>query len=115
MNRITFYVMNDHNSALLFPPHLIPSLRDLRGEIWRDFVDHVSQLEPTHLDRLAFGLMMIRLAGCANCQTDSYRAMQGCLQCTTQAIRRFRGSEANMQQQFEEAKKDVEQYLSKNV
>ena len=31
-------------TELLFPPHLIPDLKDLRGEVWRELVEHVAAL-----------------------------------------------------------------------
>ena len=44
-------------TELLFPPSLIPDLRDLREKKWRELVDYVSPLPETHPDKLAFCLM----------------------------------------------------------
>ena len=54
-------------TELLFPTHLIPDLRNLRGEEWRELVDCIVPLPETHQDKLAFCLMMIRLNACLNC------------------------------------------------
>ena len=100
--------MYNRDTDLLFPPRVIPTLRDLRGEAWRELVERVIYLEPTHLDRLAFVLLMIRLGGCTSCQSDSFRALRGCTQCAYQTIRRFRGSDDDLITLFNESRKDVQ-------
>ena len=68
-----------HTKAeLLFPAHLIPSLRDLRGEEWQALVDRVAALPETHPDSLAFVLMMIELDGCLKCNSNNYKFLRGC-------------------------------------
>ena len=37
----------DGKAELFFPAYLIPSLRDLRGDSWRELVDRVSMLSDT--------------------------------------------------------------------
>lgn len=107
--------MYQEDTELLFPPRLISSLRDLRGELWRDLVDRVASQEKNAVERLAFILLMTRLDGCATCQADSYRAMRGCAQCAVQSIRRYRGDEQDLIRDFYEAKQDVERYLNGKV
>jgi hypothetical protein len=97
-------------TELLFPPRLIPDLRDLRGEEWRDLVDRVSRLPETHADTLAFCLMMIRLNACLGCVSGSYRFMRGCELCSQQTIARFQGTDEELIELFEQARRDLAYY-----
>jgi hypothetical protein len=97
-------------TELLFPPHLIPRLRDLRGEKWRELVDHVSALPETHPDTLAFCLMMIRLNACLGCVSGSYRFMRGCELCSQQTISRFQGTDEELIELFEKARDALAHY-----
>ena len=63
----------DGKAELFFPAYLIPSLRDLRGDSWRELVDRVSMLSDTHPDSLAFVLMMINLGDCMKCHSNYYK------------------------------------------
>ena len=65
------------SNEILFPYHVIPALRKLRGPQWHDLVERILKLPETHEETLAFMMMMIRLNGCMACETDSYRAMRG--------------------------------------
>ncbi len=105
--------MYNSDTELLFPSRVIPALRGLRGTEWRDLVDRVNELDPESADHLAFVLMMIRLGGCVSCNADSFRAMRGCTQCARQTIRRYRGTDADLIEQFNEARQDVEKYLQR--
>jgi hypothetical protein len=107
--------MNTPITEMIFPPRLIPSLRDLRDADWAQLVDQVGALEPAHIDRLAFELLIVRWSGCFNCQADSFRAMQGCAQCAAQAVRRYRGSNTELQSIFSETTHDVEAHLNKGM
>lgn len=102
-------------NELMFPPYAIPALRDLRGEEWRQLVERVTALPPTHPDSLAFSLMMIRLDGCLACETDSYRAMRGCTLCAAQTIRRFKGSDCELLQAYDDARRDVTAFLTNEI
>jgi hypothetical protein len=97
----------DSRTELLFPPRLIPDLRNLREEAWRELVDHVSSLPETHPDTLAFCLMMIRLNSCLNCVSGSYRFMRGCELCAQQTISRFQGTDEELIELYEQAKDDL--------
>jgi hypothetical protein len=97
-------------TELLFPPHLIPDLRDLRGKEWQELVDHVSSLPETHQDTLAFCLMMIRLNACLGCVSGSYRFMRGCELCSQQTIARYQGTDEELIEQFHQAKHDLTHY-----
>jgi len=111
---LAFVVMYNSDTELLFPPRVIPKLRDLRGEQWRNLVEQVMKQEAMSVDLLAFVLMMIRLNKCATCHADSFRAMRGCTQCAQQATRRFRGSDEELVELFAQAREEVEAYLGED-
>jgi hypothetical protein len=96
---------------MIFPPRLNATLRDLRDNEWAQLIDQIESLDPTHKKKLAFELLIARWTGCFNCQTDSFRAMQGCAQCASQAVRRYRGSRVELQSLFSEATREVEAFL----
>lgn len=98
---------------VLFPPRIIPQLKDLRGDAWRDLVTDILQQAPAAPQRLAFVMLMIRLGGCHNCHADTYRAMRGCLACATQTIKRHRGGDQELLRQFVETQSEIERYLIK--
>lgn len=102
------------DNALLFPHHVIKTLRDLRGPEWASLVNRVANLPETHEETLAFMLMMIRLNGCMACETDSYRAMRGCTACAHQTLRRFKKDDSYLIAVFNEALEDIRLYLREN-
>ena len=99
--------MYNEDTEVLFPPRLIPLLRDLRGEGWRELAARVEQAEPQAVERLAFVLLMVRLGGCVNCSIDSFRAMRGCTLCAIQTVKRYRGDDVELIQEFQIAREDV--------
>ncbi len=101
------------NNEILFPRHAVPALRDVRGIHWQALVERVIDLPEMHEESLAFVLMMIRLNGCLNCETDSYRAMRGCTACAHQALRRFKGEDAELISMFDRALEDVRAHASR--
>lgn len=100
-----------YKTEMLFPPRVIPKLRDLRGKAWQKLIDRISTLPEMHPDKLALMLMMIQLDGCLNCDADSYRAMRGCELCARQIIRRFKGTDKELLGLFKQAQKEVGAYL----
>jgi hypothetical protein len=96
---------------MLFPMRVAPLLRDLRGPAWRKLVDHALMAPEASLEELAFSLMMIRLASCLTCHTDSFRAMRGCTNCATQVIRRYRGNDSELIECFERAREEVKSLM----
>lgn len=104
--------MYQNDAEMLFPARVIPHLRDLRGEQWRQLVTEVAALPETDPRSLAFSLMMIRLDGCLSCQCDSYRAMRGCTLCAKTTIGRFKGSDRELLRLYNEAHKEIEAYLA---
>ena len=101
------------NTEIMFPPSVIPALRDASGPGWRGLVDKVTRLEETHPESLAVSLMMIRLNGCLECETDSFRAMRGCAACALQTVRRYRANERELLRLYQAALVDVRAYLAK--
>lgn len=98
------------NNELLFPHHAIPLLKKLRGTEWQNLVDRIRKLPEHHEETLAFMLMMIRLNGCMACETDSYRAMRGCIACAQQTLRRFKGTDEELLDLFQQALTDVREF-----
>jgi hypothetical protein len=107
--------MYNSDTEVLFPSRVIATLRGLRGGEWKELADRVAALPAGSPDHLAFVLMMVRLGGCVSCNADSFRAMRGCTQCARQTVRRFRGNDQDLVDQFNEAKADVEKYLQKRA
>ena len=98
------------NNEILFPHHVIPALRKLRGPKWQALVERIAKLPETHEETLAFMMMMIKLDGCMACETDSYRAMRGCAACALQTLRRFKGEDDELIVQFRAALEEVQKF-----
>lgn len=98
------------NNEILFPHHVIPSLRKLRGAEWQALIDRIVKLPETHEETLAFMMMMIKLDGCMACETDSYRAMRGCAACAIQTLRRYKGDDAELISEFNAALEEVRKF-----
>jgi hypothetical protein len=99
------------DNELLFPPHVIPQLRHLRGVVWRDLVDRVASLPDDDPESLAFSLLMIRLDGCLSCETDSFRAMRGCAACSHQVLHRYKGPDADLVKRYQRCQDEVRAHL----
>ena len=98
-------------SELFFPPELIGELGDLRDAEWKQLIQRISDNPPTHPDSLAFALVIVQLSGCLSCGPGSFRHLKGCLACSRQAVGSFKGSDAELIEMFEEARKEVLQFL----
>jgi hypothetical protein len=103
--------MYHEDAEMLFPMRVVASLGDLRGAAWKRLVRRIEDLEEDDPEALGFGLMMIRLSGCLNCQADSFRALRGCTACARQAILRYRGTDAELIRLYEKARKEIAAYL----
>lgn len=97
-------------NEILFPYHLIPTLKNLRGPIWADLIKSVEKLPETHEKTIAFMVMMVRISNCMQCETDCYRAMKGCRYCTSQTLRRYKGTDSDLVQMYESALVDVRKF-----
>jgi hypothetical protein len=105
--------MYNSDTELLFPIRVISTLASLRGDSWRELVTRVTSAQADPTDQEAFVLMMVRLGGCITCSSDSFRAMRGCTQCAWQTIRRYRGTDQVLLDQFEQARREIEEYAAK--
>jgi hypothetical protein len=102
-------------AELLFPAHLISSLRDLRGDEWATLVDRVAALPETHPDALAFVLMMIELDGCLRCNSNNYKFLRGCYLCATQTVQSFKGSDRELLDLYDQARQTLSLQLQQGV
>ncbi len=98
-------------SEILFPHKSVQALKDLRGPRWQKLVERVAGLPETDLDSLAFSLLMIRVCDCLNCNLGSYKASLGCSACARRAVGGFKGSDEELLRKFEQAKREVEEFL----
>lgn len=99
--------MYNTDTELLFPIRVISKLQSIRGEVWSDFISNLCSSKTDFFDQLAFVYFMVRQGGCISCNTGSFRAMRGCTQCAFQTVKRFRGSDEDLIEQFTQAKGDV--------
>ncbi|MBX7234536.1 MAG: hypothetical protein K1X65_09140 [Caldilineales bacterium] len=99
-------------AEILFPAPLISRVRDLKGPLWAALVDRAASLPETHIDSLAFCLLMMRLDGCLKCYSGSYKFMRGCEACALQSVMQFKGSEDEMMKMYTQAQQDVRDYLA---
>lgn len=97
-------------NQIMFPPEVIHELSELRGSEWRGLIERVNGLPESHEEVLAFVLMMVRLNGCMECETDSYRAMRGCLACAQQTLRRSKASDDELLTAYAAALEDVRSF-----
>jgi hypothetical protein len=110
MQHLTEQIIEE-TAELFFPARLIPLLRNLRGEQWRQLVDRVSNLPDTHPETLAFVLMMIKLGPCMKCHSNNYRFFRGCGICSTQSIQTFKGNDADLIHLYHKSHDEIEAYL----
>lgn len=105
--------MFNSDTELFFPIRVIPSLSDVRGKEWEELVQKLASAEATELEQIAFTNLIVRLAGCAGCDADSFRAMRGCTQCSRLVVKRFKGTDAELLEQYEQCKVEVSEFLKK--
>ena len=99
------------DSEMLFAPHCIPELRDLRGPGWAKLVDRIASLPDGHIDVLGFSLMIVNLSSCLTCDLDSYRATLGCCTCAQRSVSGFKGDDSELIALFVEKRDEVRKYL----
>ena len=107
--------MYNHDTELLFPPRLLPVLRELRGTDWRQLVDRALSAPESAPERVAMVLMLVRLNGCLSCNADAFRALHGCTQCAQLTLQRFRGTDGELAGLYEEAREEVDRYLHEHT
>lgn len=107
--------MYHRETEILFPMRVASTLKEKRGDVWRDLVERACDAEAVSIDRLAFNLLIIRLCNCLSCRTHSYRALHGCELCAMHSVRRFKGEDAELVQMFEDAVMDIDIHLTNQV
>jgi len=100
------------DSEILFAPHCIPELRDIRGPEWAKLVDRIASLPDGHVDVLSFSLMIIELSSCLTCDLDSYRATLGCCTCAQRSVSGFKGDDGELIALFQQKRRRVRKYLT---
>ena len=105
--------MFNSDTEILFPVRVISSLRGLRGAAWQKLVDEVTNQPDDSVEKVAFTALMVHLGGCSACNADSFRAMRGCTQCAKLTIKRYKGSDQELIEQYEQMKITVREYLSR--
>lgn len=103
--------MSTIHNDLLFPSRAIEPLRKLRGEQWERLITGLGDKDPLSPEKIAFVLLMVRIGGCTTCQSDSFRAMRGCVTCSSTTVKRFKGSDQNLLDLYNKAKKEVIKYV----
>jgi hypothetical protein len=107
--------MYNPDTDLLFPLRVIPQLKTMRGEEWSKVIERFQAGDFTRVEKYAFVLMMVRMGGCISCNADSFRAMRGCTSCARQTVKRYRGSDLDLLEQFRLVQKEVEAYQKKQT
>lgn len=105
--------MFNTDTEMLFPIRVIPSLGDVRGQEWLKLVEHLSNDDTADSEKIALTALVVKLAGCAGCNTDSFRAMKGCTQCARLIIKRYKGKDEDLIKSYQECHKEITQYLLK--
>jgi hypothetical protein len=105
--------MFNTDTELFFPMRVTSSLSQVRGKEWEALVERVSQPNATEIEKIAFSELIIKLAGCQACDADSFRAMRGCTQCSHMIVKRFKGTDGELVEQFEQCLKDVDEFMKK--
>ena len=105
--------MFNSDTEFLFPLRVIPCLSDLRGKEWEKLVEHLSKDKTALNEKIAMTALIVKLAGCAGCNTDSFRAMKGCTQCSRLTIKRYKGSDEELLKNYRECQAEVDAYLLK--
>jgi hypothetical protein len=100
--------MYNPDNDLLFHPRIIPALRGLRGPAWEQVAETAQNCRDDSPEKAAFVLMMTRLNGCASCDPDSLRAMNGCTTCSRQTVTRLRQKDEELAALFEETRQELQ-------
>ncbi len=99
------------DTELFFPLRLAHRLKEARSDEWKKLINQISRIDGCNLNSLSFQLVMVRLAGCANCDSDSYRAMRGCEFCAKQTLKRYKGTDSDLMNLFQNTKEEIKEYL----
>lgn len=105
--------MYNPETEILFPAKLIPELRDMRGEKWRQFIDSFSGSAKQAELESGLVLFLVKQGGCVGCTADSFRAMRGCKACSQQTVKRFKGGDEVIINHVLSASKEIGQWILK--
>jgi len=108
-------MMYNPDTELVYPLRVTPVLGTMRGTDWQLLVGRITSNQADLLDQYAFVLLMVKLNGCLACNADSFRAMRGCTLCAWQTIRRYRGNDRDLIEQFNLSRREVEAYVQKQT
>jgi hypothetical protein len=103
--------MYNSDTELIFPPRIIPELRNLRTDGWQTLIDKIEAAQDCSVEKAAFVLMMARLNGCTTCHTDSFRALQGCTACSRLTLKHRCEKDADLIGLFHETEGEVQEYF----
>ncbi len=98
-------------TELLFAPWAVRKLGDARGAKWRRLVNQVAALPETHLEALAFQLMMVRLNSCVTCDAKKYVERGGCARCSLATLALCKDNEDQLLARFRAARKEISKTL----
>lgn len=105
--------MFNSDTELFFPIRVIPSLKNVRGKEWEQLVERVGNNGADEIEKIAFSALIIKLAGCQGCDADSFRAMRGCTQCSKTVVKRYKGTDSELMEQYAQCVKDVGDFVNK--
>jgi len=103
--------MYNPNTEVLFPLRTAQFLKELRGDLWNELVNRVTNENIEFIEKLAFSWMMVHLCNCVSCNADSFRATRGCINCSSQTIRRFHGDDKDLIKVYQDSCLEVEKHL----
>jgi hypothetical protein len=107
--------MYNQDTEVLFPLRVIPTLGGAHGAEWRKLVEHVQSADCRPEEQAAFVLMMVRACGCVGCNADSFRAMRGCTLCAKQNVKRNKGGDREMVENYRQVLNEVDAYIARNT
>ncbi len=84
----------------------------MRGEKWRDLIDHLLSDDTSVEEELGFSLLMVELCSCTSCNSYSFRAIRGCTTCATSTIQRYRGSDEELISRHQEKTNEMRKHLA---
>jgi len=105
--------MNNPDTEILFPMRAISALSDLRGSEWQNLVARVAAMPEEDIEKIAFSILIIKLAGCVGCTADSFRALRGCTQCSRLVIKRYKGTDEELQKTYGETLMETTKIIEK--
>jgi len=105
--------MLNPDSELIFSIRILPSICSLRGEQWKCLCESVLANPKDIVKSVGMILLVAKIAGCIKCNSDSYRAIRGCSQCAKQAIRRYKGTDKDLEIHFAKYMMRAKNYLER--